>query len=122
MITTTLAQLMEAQPALERLAAERLPVKAAYRVAKVLRLARPEIEQFIEQRNTMIRELGAERRQANGETTVEVTPANRDVFVAKVTELASLEVTLEIDPLEVGALDGAALTATDLLALDRFIV
>lgn len=122
MITTTLAQLMEAQPALERLAAERLPVKTAYRVAKLLRVARPEIQQFTAQRDAMIREMGFERQLVTGEMVTEVTPANREAFFAKVTELAALEVRLEIDPLEIGALDGASLSATDLLALDRFLV
>lgn len=122
MITLSLGSLFDAQPALDRLAAERLPVKTAYRVAKVLRLVKPEIQQFVDQRNALIRELGAERTLPTGETTIEVTDANRDAFVAKITELASLEIRLDIEPVDVGTLDGVQVSATDLLALERFIV
>lgn len=118
----TLAQLMDAQPALERLAAERLPVKAAYRVAKVLRLVRPEVQQFVDQRNALIRELGAERTTPTGDVAIEVTDANRAAFVAKVTELAAIEVRIDIEPIDVGTLDGVQVAAVDLIALDRFIV
>jgi hypothetical protein len=121
MIVITIAHLMDAQPALERLASTPLPVKTAFQVAKLLRLARPEIQQFTEHRDALIRELGAERRHG-AETLIEVTPANREAFIAKVQELAALEVTLPIDPVEIAALDGTSVSATDLLALDRFIV
>jgi hypothetical protein len=122
MITITLGQLMEAQPALERLAGERLPVKTAYRVARVLRLVRPEIGQFVEHRNDLVRELGVERRTATGEMITEVTEGNRPAFFAKVAELASCEVRLEIEPIEIAALDGVNVTAADCVALDWFIV
>ena len=117
MITTTLKDLMEAQPALERLAAERLPVKSAYRVAKLLRLARPEVDQFVAQRNELVRQFG--RPRDNGD--IEVTAENREAFFAKVNELAAIEVKFELEPLELAALDGVQVSAADLLALDRFI-
>lgn len=119
MITITIAHLMEAQPALERLAGERLPVKTAHHIAQLLRVARPEIEQFVEQRSALIRELGAAREGGN---VIEVTAENRAVFFEKVTDLARVELQLAVDPLAIAALDGAELTAADLMALDRFLV
>ena len=118
MITMTLAQVMEAQPALERLSSERLPVKVAYRVGKLLRLVRPEAEQFVNQRNDLVRQFGESK--PNGD--VEVTAENRDAFFAKVNELATVEVQFDIEPLEIAGLDGCQVTAADLVALDRFLV
>jgi hypothetical protein len=128
MITTTLAHLMDAQPALERLANERLPVKAAYALSKLLRLARPEIQGFTDQRNNLIREFGAERktsddeRAATGHDSVfEVTAANRETYFAKVRELAAIEVRFEVEPIAVTGLDGVSISAGELLTLEPFV-
>jgi hypothetical protein len=116
-ITTTVAVLVDAQPALDRLAAQPLPVKVAYAVAKLARLIRPDVAQFIAQRNDLIRAHGTEH---NG--IVEVPPEHRDVYVAQVAALARVEVTLEAAPLDLAALDGARVTANDLIALAVFVV
>jgi hypothetical protein len=116
-ITTTLAVLVDAQPALERLAAQPLPVKVAYAVAKLARLVRPEVEHFIQQRNELVRAHGA---PANG--TIEVRPEERDVYVAKVVELASVEVTIDAAPIPLAALDGVRVMAHDLMALQAFVI
>ena len=104
-------------------------MKTAYSLSKLLRLARPEIEQFTEQRNTIVRELGAERpttelerAQSGQATAVEVTAENRATFFTKVNELASIEVTFDVQPLSVAAFDGVQVSAVDLLALDPFLV
>jgi hypothetical protein len=129
MIETTLGALIEAQPALERLAAARLSVKTAYHIAKLIRLATPELQQFQTQRNALVQTFGAERpataaeRAANqGQpTTLEVTPENRPAFFAQVAELVSIPTTLAWTPLAIEALDGVEITAADLLALGPFL-
>ena len=121
MITMTVAQLMEAEAALNRLAVERLPVRTAHHVAVILRAVKPEIDQFVEVRSALIRELGAARPGGDA-PVIEVKPEHREAFFARVQELALVELQLPIDPLEIAALDGAELTAADLIALDRFLV
>jgi hypothetical protein len=46
-IRVSLRVLLDAQPALARLAAERLPVKLAYHVARMLKAVQPEVDEFM---------------------------------------------------------------------------
>ena len=121
MITTTLAVLLDAEPALAVLEQLLLPAKTAYHIAKLTRLVTVETQIFKTRREALIRELGAERpttdaerAQGAGPTTTQVTPANWDVYVAKANELAEVEVEIAWRPLTVAQLDGATVRPSDL--------
>lgn len=121
MIPTTLGTLAAAAPALGRLAAQPLPVKAAYTVAKLLKLAGVEIDHFTELRNAMIRELGEERDGAEGKV-VQVKPEHVETFTARLTELAAITVTLNWTPIDLAALpDTITVSPADLLALGPLV-
>lgn len=112
MITTTLEQLLDAETALAVLEQLHLPVKTAYAVAKLTRLVTVETKLFKEQRDVLIKELGAERpttqaEQDNGAgpTTTQVTPTNWDTYAARVTELGNVPVEIAWHPLTLAALE-----------------
>jgi hypothetical protein len=123
MITTTLGTLAAAAPALGRLAAQPLPVKSAYTVAKLLKLAGAEIDLFTERRNALIQELGEEKDGGQGEgRVVQVKPHYVPTFTARLTELAAIEVTLAVDPLDVTALpDTITVSPADLVLLGPLV-
>jgi hypothetical protein len=120
-ITTTLGTLAAAAPALGRLAAQPLPVKSAYTVAKLLKLAGAEIDLFTERRNALIKELGEETDTPQGRV-LQVTPDNMATFTTRLTELAAIDVTLAWTPIDLAALpDTITLSPADLLALGPLV-
>ena len=121
MITTTLGTLAAAAPALGRLAAQPLPVKSAYTVAKLLKLAGAEIDLFTERRNALIQELGETKDSEQGKV-VQVTADNVETFTARLTELAAIETTLNCAPIDLAALpDTITLSPDDLLLLGPLV-
>ena len=126
MITTTLGALVQAEEALGRLAAQRLPIKAAYQLSKLLRLVPAETKHFHEQKNAFVKELGKERdctpleRQRHGPTITEVTPENRAAFFAKIEELSTLAVALDAQTVPLADIEDITISAADLIALEPF--
>lgn len=129
MITTTLGALVQAEPALGRLLDVRVSMKTAYTLSKLAKLVREETSVYHQQRDALIKELGASREPTAAETALgmqgpvtEVTPENRTAFFARVAELAAIPVTLAWTPVELAALDGIPMSGADLLALEPLLV
>jgi hypothetical protein len=127
-ITATLGDLVAAEPALERLLQRPLAAQPAYHVAKLVRLVRVETAHFHEQRNTIIKELGAERtanpaEQAAGHDRVTaVTPENVEAYAKRMQDLANVTVTIAWLPLSLSELGDAPITGADLLTLGALLV
>lgn len=116
MIDTTLGVLLTAKPALDRLATQKLPVKTAYRLAKLLKRVSDETRTFEEQRNAWIKELGEPTEDGNVTVKAQHVPE----FVSRVNELTGETVKVDMDPV---SLDGLGeLSAVDALALGPFVV
>jgi hypothetical protein len=119
-ITTTLGTLADAEPILTDLGTKKLPVKSAYLLAKMTRLVRTETELFHEKRNEYITELGTERAATPEEATkygpkVRVLlPENAPEFLKRMSELATIEVTLACDALPIDALSTIELSAAEI--------
>lgn len=114
MIQTTLGELVDAQQALANLGKERLPVKTAYALSKVIRQVKKECDIFHEQHNAIVTQLGA----VVGEQ-IRVKPENNADYEKRSKELRAIEVTLDVNPLpfslfdtlkDFGGMDLAALT------------
>lgn len=129
-ITTTLGTLVAGADALTRLAAQPLPVTAAYQVAKLVRCATVEVDLFTERRHALIAELGDERdaTPAERETGLvgrvrQVRPAELGTFHARISDLAAIAVTLDAAPVPLAALgDRVQVSPADLLALGPLVV
>lgn len=126
-ITTTLGELAKAHSALTKLAAMPLPIKAAYWLSKLARLAVAEVRGYEEQRTAAVKRYGTARQAtpaelANGsdKEIVEVKAGDPkiDAFLAELKELQAVEVTLPVAPINLDALpDTVEITAADLMAL-----
>jgi hypothetical protein len=125
-ITVTLRALLEAQPALVRLSNEKLPVKLAYRVARLMKVVQVELDDFHKQRIVLVKQYGAtrptteEERAIHGTEITEVTPDRMVEFRQDVDDLADEKVTLEREPLKLED-NFPAITPADLIALGPLV-
>ena len=117
-IEPRLGVLVGAEPAIGRLAEEKLPFQAAYRVTKLLRAVGEEIRHFHEERNKLVRSYG-EPRNGGGPEDIVVLPTspNFPAFRDKLEELAAVQITLALDPLDLAAIPTLSIAATDLFQL-----
>jgi hypothetical protein len=128
LIEVTLGYLAEAEPALARLAAEKLPFKTAHALAKLAKAVADETKYFHEQRNALVKEHGEVKPGgAPDEILVGPTMAGWRAFVAKVNELVGVPVTLALDPIDLTTLDPKVLdrletSANDLIVLGPFLL
>jgi hypothetical protein len=124
-IRITLKDLLEAQPALQRLAAERLPVRLAYNVARMLKALQPDIDEFVKQRNELVKKYGATRpateaeKPTHGPEVTEVIAANFLEFKRELDELTTVEIVVDRAPLALD--DVEKISAADLLALGPLV-
>lgn len=121
MMTTTLGALFEAEPALLRLAGEKLPFAVAYRVAKLTKAVGEETRHFHEQRNALVKQYGEPRNGNPDDVHVLPAMATWAPFVAAVQELASVPVTLPLDPIDLVSVSTLTITAADLLQLGALV-
>lgn len=130
-ITTTFGALAELQPALARLAGERLPAPAAIGVAKLAAAVAGELRLFHEHRNALVEEFGTttdatpeEQIQTGRTTTTVVLPTSPHwaTFLDRARELAAVEVTFTAPRFDPAAVPGLLITAADLLALTPVLV
>jgi hypothetical protein len=112
----TLGQILEAGPALNHLAAERLPIKMAYWIARLAKMVGEEQKTFFEARAKTIEELDV----AKGDM-IDVKAAGYPAFKAKMDELVAVEIDLAWTPLTSDKLGDVTIAAADLLALSPFI-
>ena len=129
-ILLTLGQCLDAEHALTRLASQQAPPRVTHRVAKLLRLVRLETAHFYEQRDALIKELGAPRLATEAERVkgmvgeqITVTPENMVVFQTRVHELAAVQTEIAWVPLTMADLDTfASLCADDELRLGPCLI
>lgn len=125
MITITLGGLVNAEAALSRLCAERLPATTAYQVAKLMRLAAVETKHFHVQRQAVYKELGVERpatdeeRATGVETMIEVAPEHLLDLHKRIQEHADVSVSLDAKPVDLATLGD--ISPADLMALGPLV-
>jgi hypothetical protein len=125
-IETTIGALVEAEPALARLASVKLDAKTRYHIVKLAKLVTAETRaHFYEPRQALFCELGVERpptgaeRAKNGpDPVLEISPLNVPEFKARLADLASVPVTLPWGPVTSTMLEPyPEFTGADCLAL-----
>jgi hypothetical protein len=115
-----LAEVVAAAPALERLAAVKLPVKTAYNVSRMLAKAGSEIRAFNERRDALIKELGEPNPEKPG--MIEITKHENLVkFGEAMRELGEVEVSIDRDQIPLDTFGNAEVASGDLMLLEKFI-
>lgn len=121
MIEVTIGQAVEFLPALKNVMATKLPVKAAYRLARIAAKLQPELKTFDEARFSVFQELGREVPDMPGSYDPPSDPDKLAELVKRVSELTSEKVAIDLDPVTLDMLGDSQLTAADLLALEKVI-
>lgn len=112
-ITTTVGVLVEADEALARICALKLPVRAAYAAAKLARQVKQELGTFYELRRGYILSLGKD----DGKGGVTVSAENMAEYQRLVHELVGQSVTLTCWPIVLDAWGDVSIVPSDLAAL-----
>ena len=111
---TTIRDIMQAVPALEKLAGASLPLKTAYKLSKNIKLLQNEIDFFTREREKIMKEYGGEDK-------------HRRIVFKKPEGLKALEdvLALEVEPecgkIEIARSDSIRLAANDVTFLEPFI-
>ena len=128
-VKITLDQLLNAELALQRLAALPVPVRTAYHIARLLKTVKVETDQFRVQRNALIKELGAERAVTRAEklqglvgTVTVVKPKNEAMFKEKIASLTSMTITMDKWLIDIELLEGIKLSASDIASLGPLVI
>jgi len=120
-IKTTLGALGMAEPALERLASEKLSFQTAYRISKLKKAVAEETKHFYEQRNDLVKTYGTTNGKGPEDVTVAPGSEHWGTFVEKVTELAAVPVTIPLWPIDLTKIEDLKITAADILLLDTLV-
>ena len=115
-MNVTLGEIVNAVPALNKAAGQDMPIKASYRLAKLLKELSPEAELYDKQRLKLCQKYGAldEDKQAYN-----IPTENMSDFEAEMNELLSQEVEISAQPVTVP--DELRLPAAEVLAAEKFI-
>lgn len=111
---TTIRDIMQAVPALEKLAGASLPLKTAYKLSKNIKLLQNEIDFFTREREKIMKEYGGEVKHS------------RIVFkkpegLKALEDVLALEVEPECDKIEIVLSDNIRLAANDVTFLEPFV-
>ena len=118
-----LQQIVNSEMSLKKLIEIKLPIKIAYKLSKLVNLIQPELTIFTEQRDKLIRELGAEDKDNN----VKVTDENLPKFMEELKKLTEIEIDLsfsdgkDIEKIKISDLGDISLEAQDLVLLNWLI-
>lgn len=117
MIKVTLITIQNAITSFQKLAESKLPIKAAFKVAKMIKLVSSEMDAYETQRVAAIKQLGTEKEDGSFQVEGDAVP----LFHAEIIGLLELVVELQIDTLSLSELGDIPLTAQDMIALEAFI-
>lgn len=113
-----LGELYNVTRGLNELMAIKMPAKAAYRVAKIVRVVNPELTEIEKQRVELVKKHGV----ADDKGNINVPEDKLPVFTAEFQELLGQEVELDIQPVTEDLLEGVTIAPNLLMALSKFIV
>jgi len=118
---------MAAEPALTRLAENRFAPRHSYALAKLVDAVKVETARFTTERQKLAvqygttREATPEERATMGERVINVPPERMEPFVADVTELAEVAVTIEVAPFDLAWCNGDLISARDICDLGPLV-
>ena len=109
-----LSQLIAMRGSLVKLIEKDLPIKQSFNLAKFIKTANEELEQFEQQRVKLVNRYGAKDEEGN----IAVKEENQQQFVNELNELTEIEVDFEgFKPLKLADLRNIYFTTNDMMSL-----
>lgn len=125
MINVKMSNLLDSTEALQKLAKREVKAKLAFQIARLLKAADKEIQQFNETRMDLIRKYG--EKDENGELNTDengnckIKPENISVFSTELNELMATEVEINANALKFTLLEDLDFTPSEISVLEPFI-
>lgn len=111
-ISVTLKQIVDAREGLLNLSQQKLPIKPAYSISKIIRKANAELEVLTQTRQDVI-----SRHAPQG---TEITPEVNQAIMTELTEILDHEVEIPVDKVDLSRISGIEISARDILILEPF--
>lgn len=125
MINVKISDLVNATETLQNLSKKSLKAKLAFSVAKLLKGAEQEIQQFNETRMNIIKKYGEKDETGNIKTdeggNCKITKENIDDFTHELTDLLNTEVEINASKLRMDDLENIDFTPNDMVILEPFM-
>jgi hypothetical protein len=113
----TVNQVLDAQAALQRMGAVKMPPRAAYWVSRLTAKLHPEWKVAEQKRQELVRKHGEQR-----DTMIMVPPAKMADYVAEWDPIGNEPIEVEVQPVRLEVFGECALAPADLIALGDLVV
>ena len=112
-----MVNIVNAQPALEKIASVDLPLKLLYSLTKLMEKLEREMRFFNEERDRLIIKYGEQEEDG----TFRIPGESVEDFQREANELADIDVEWDVTPIAMPLLDGLKLSYNELKMLEGFI-
>lgn len=116
----TIEQLHSIQVSLGKLLDQDLPIRMAYRMGKLAKTVREELNEFEEARVKLVEKIG-EKVEEDGKEKISVPKDKMEVFSQELKSLLDEEVDVDFEPIKISDVEDIKLSAIDMANLDKFL-
>jgi len=113
-----LTDIKRAEPVLMKIMNAELPIKAAYKIGRVMKKIQEELKTIEEMRIKLVQKHG---KTVEGTQRTEVPQENFDTFVKEYNALLESEATFDFDPVPMADLGNISLSPMDTILLEPFL-
>jgi hypothetical protein len=111
-ITVTLKQIVDARDSLMSISQQKLPIKPAYNISKIIRKANQELETLTQVRQDVI-----SRHAPQG---TEITPEINQAIMTELNEALDIAVEIPVNKVDLSRVAEIEISARDVLLLEPF--
>lgn len=111
-ISVTMKQIVDARDSLLAISQQRLPIKPAYAISKIIRKANAELETLTQVRQDVI------TRYAPQGT--EITPEINQAIMAELNDALDIVVDIPVNKVDLSGITGLEISARDIIVLEPF--
>jgi len=125
MINVKISELLDSTETLQKLAKKDFKAKLAWSIARLLKAAEKEIQEFNETRMNLIKKYG--EKNENGELVTDdkgnckIDSDSMNEFTNELNELLKTEVEINANPIDIALLEDINFTPSDMVILEPFI-
>ncbi len=116
----TLREIKEAESALNEVFNLNLPIKASFKLSKIIKVVKPELVNYNEHYNKIIKEHG--QPTEGNPNNIFVPKEKEEEVLGYIKELLDTEVEIAFVPVKLDELENVSLTPKIITDLNRFIV
>lgn len=126
MIKLTLKDIVDAQQALIKLTHLNLPIKAAYKISRIIKVLEPELQHYYTTLNMILIKYGAKTDNKGKIIFVDGQPDmavdQKILYEKELNELLDVTLELTVSPISLEEINTIQMCPVDLLLLEKFII